>query len=83
MGKGTSPRCDHCGKRIRPNHHELRLSYPTSGQGIGRYHTRPDCQAAAAKYLTGGTVLLATYYHPPRCGDDQAHCDAGLSEVVA
>jgi hypothetical protein len=44
------------------------------------YHTRPSCQQAAAKYLVAGSVLMSTFLHPPRCGDDQQFCDVGLSE---
>ena len=76
-------RCDACGRRIRHNHHGLVLTYPLSGQEVGRYHARGACQEAAVKYLTGGAVLAATFVHPLRCGDNQERCDAGLSEFVA
>jgi hypothetical protein len=79
----TPLRCDSCGKRIRRNHHELVLTDPATGQVVGYYHARPDCQQAAAKYLTRETVLMATFVHPDRCGDDQEHCDGGLSEWAA
>jgi hypothetical protein len=79
----AATRCDACDRRIRKNHHELRLTDPMTGQVVGHYHTRPDCHQEAAKYLTGGTVLLATFVHPDRCGPDQEHCDGGWSELVA
>jgi hypothetical protein len=65
------------------SHHELRLSDATTGQLVGRYHVRRECQAAATKYFEPGVVLSATYYHPYRCGPNQEHCDAGAFEVVA
>jgi predicted RNA-binding Zn-ribbon protein involved in translation (DUF1610 family) len=72
--------CDACGRRLRPNHHELHLSDPQTGQLVGRYHA-PRCQAAAAKYFVAklGVVLVATYVHPDRCGENQEHCDGGLA----
>src|SRR4051794_29233147 len=54
LGAGVSykpPRCDACNKRIRRNHHELLLSDFQTGQIVGHYHARPECQAAAAKYI--------------------------------
>ena len=77
------PRCDACNKRIRRNHHELLLSDFQTGQVVGHYHARPECQAAAVKYIVGGVVLNATFVHPDRCGDDQEHCDGGLTEWAA
>jgi hypothetical protein len=73
-------RCDACGRRIRDSHHELRLFDPATGQIVGKYHTRPECQTAATKYLSRGVVLLCTYLHPNRCGEDQEFCDGGLRE---
>jgi hypothetical protein len=81
MGKGA-PRCDACDRCIRRNHHELRLTDPTTGQQVGCYHARTECQSAAAKYLTSGAVLLATFVHPDRCGPSQECCDAGLCDPV-
>ncbi len=77
------PRCDACDKRIRPNHHYIRLSDLTTGQVIGRYHARPPCQLAVTKYLEAGAVLRFSIAHPDRCGPNQEHCDAALNEVVA
>jgi hypothetical protein len=74
------PRCDACDKRIRQNHHYLRLSDLTTGQVIGRYHTRPGCQAQASKYFEPGAVLRFSVVHPGRCGDDFEACDGGLLE---
>jgi hypothetical protein len=74
------PKCDACGRRIRTNTHELRLSDLVTGQFLGRYHAA--CQAAAAKYVEPGAVLKFTIAHPRRCGPNQEHCDAALSEVV-
>jgi hypothetical protein len=82
MGK-SAPRCDSCLKRIRQNHHELVLSDALTGQEVGHYHTRPGCQQAAMKYLTSGAVLVASYHHPARCGDDLENCDGGSCEAVA
>jgi len=79
----TSTRCDACNKRIRRNHHELRLTDPMTGQKVGHYHARPECQEAALKYLTSGAMLMATFVHPDRCGPDQERCDAELSEALA
>ena len=79
----NSPKCDACGRRVRPKHHELLLSDALTGQVIGHYHARPDCQGAATKYLRSGAVIMATFVHPDRCGPEQEHCDAGLSEKVA
>jgi hypothetical protein len=76
-------RCDACERRIRRNQHTLRLSDPLTRQPIGSYHTRSACQEAATKYMTSGAVLIASIIHPDRCGEDQAHCDAGLSEGAA
>jgi len=77
------PRCDSCNRRLRPNHHELVLSDFLTGQVVGRYHARPGCQGAAAKYLVGGVALAATFVHPDRCGDEQEHCDGALPEGAA
>jgi hypothetical protein len=77
------PRYDACSRRIRRNQHELRLSDLATGQVVGHYHARLDCQGAAAKYLVEGAVLRATFVHPDRCGDNQDHCDGGLSEWAA
>jgi hypothetical protein len=79
----AATRCDRCNRRVRPGHHELRLTDPSSGQLVGRYHTRPACQEAATKYLTRGTVLVASFIHPDRCGPNQQYCDAGLTEDAA
>jgi hypothetical protein len=71
---------------MRPAHHELHLTDPRTGQVIGRYHageTHADCMAQAEKYFRPGEVVLLTVVHPDRCGADQEHCDAGLSEAVA
>ena len=76
-------RCDCCNKRIRLNHHELVLSDFMTGQVVGHYHARLECQGAAAKYLVGGVALSATFVHPDRCGDDQEHCNGGLPEWAA
>jgi hypothetical protein len=77
------PRCDSCGKRIRPNHHLLVLSDFQTGQIIGRYHIA--CQAAIASYVAPGVVLNATIVHPDRCwvGEALADCDAGRRRGVA
>jgi hypothetical protein len=77
------PRCDACNRRIRPSHHELRLSDLATGQAIGRYHAQPKCQAAAAKYFERGVVLRVTIVHPDRCGAEQEDYDGALSEEVA
>jgi hypothetical protein len=82
VGK-VAPRCDVCGRRIRPNHHELVLSDALTSQEVGHYHTGPECQQSAMKYLTSGAVLVASYNHPARCGDDLERCDGGISEAVA
>jgi hypothetical protein len=79
----TPPRCDSCNRRIRRNQHEFILRDFATGQVVGRYHARPDCQAAAGKYIVPGVVLRGTFYHPERCGDDLEFCDAGLSEWAA
>lgn len=76
-------RCDACNKRIRPAQHELLLRDLLSGQEIGRYHTRPECQSAVAKYLISEATLRATIFHPKRCGDDLESCDGGLMEGAA
>jgi hypothetical protein len=74
------PRCDYCARRIRPTHHEFVLRDFSTGQVIGRWHTKPDCQVAAADYFVPGVALRATVYHPERCGgEDLAHCDGGVS----
>ncbi len=83
--KGT-PKCDSCGRRFRQNQHELHLSDFLTGQLLGRYHAGIGwgrCMEAGAKYVQPGAVTLASFIHPDRCGDDQEHCDAGLSELVA
>jgi hypothetical protein len=51
MGK-SSPRCDACKKRIRPNHYELRLTDPMTGQVVGHYHARPGCPARGPRTST-------------------------------
>ncbi len=77
-------RCDSCNRRIRPTHHEFVLRDFETGQELGRYHARPDCQAAAATYFEPGVALRATIFHPKRCGgEDLEHCDGGLSEWAA
>jgi hypothetical protein len=77
------PRCDACGRRIRQNHHELRLSDFTTNQLIGRYHARPGCRDAATKYFERGVVLRLGIVHPDRCGPEQENCDGGLLEEAA
>jgi hypothetical protein len=81
------PRCDACKWRLRENQHELHLTDPLTGQVIGRYHADPgshaECMARAEKYFQPGEVVLLNVVHPDRCGPDQEHCDAGLSEAVA
>jgi hypothetical protein len=77
-------RCDACNRRLRPNQHELHLSDPLTGQLVGKYHARPDCQEAASKYMMQpGTVLFASFIHPNRCGPDQERCAGGLSGSAA
>ncbi len=77
-------RCDACNRRLRPNQHELHLSDPMTGQLVGKYHARPDCQEAAITYMTQpGAVLLASFIHPDRCGLDQERCDSGLPGSTA
>ncbi len=76
-------RCDSCGRRIRLNQHEFFLRDFDTGQAIGRYHTKPDCQVAVTKYVTPGVALRATVYHPERCGGDLMRCDGGASEGAA
>jgi len=75
-------RCDACGKRVRRNQHELRLSDLITGQIIGCYHARPECMGAAKKYLEGGVALTATFAHPDRCGPNQENCDAGIGDAA-
>jgi hypothetical protein len=78
-------KCDACGKRMRPVHHELHLTDPMTGQVIGRYHAGiawGDCQFHATKYLVVGAVVQAAVVHPDRCGAEMEHCDAGF-QVVA
>lgn len=68
---------------MRDNHHELVLSDPLTGQVLGHYHTGPawpKCAPRAASYLGEGAVLQASFVHPDRCGEQQEHCEAGLSE---
>ena len=75
-------RCDSCGKRIRPAHHEARLLDAETDQKIGSYHA--TCQEAVAGYLTRpGAFLTLRIFHPERCGSDLQRCDGGLSERVA
>jgi hypothetical protein len=76
-------RCDSCGRRIRLNQHEFLLRDLDTGQAIGRYHTKPECQVAVTKYVTPGVALRATVYHPERCGGDLIRCDGGVSEGAA
>ena len=74
-------RCDACGKRLRPGHHEAVLTDFETGQQIGHYHA-PGCQGAALKYLmNGGGVFRMTYLHPDRCGPEQERCDGGLLDT--
>lgn len=82
MSKSPS-RCDSCNRRLRKNQHEFVLRDFETGQVVGRYHTRPECQAAAAKYMVAGVVLRGTVYHPKRCGADMEQCDGGVSEWAA
>lgn len=77
------PRCDSCNKRFRRNQHEFLLRDLQTGQVVGRYHTRPDCQETATRYLVPGVTLRGTFYHPERCGGDLARCDGGVSEWAA
>jgi hypothetical protein len=77
------PRCDSCNRRIRPNQHEFTLRDLDTGQVVGRYHTRPSCQVAAAKYFVPGVAIRATVYHPERCGGDLERCDGGVPEWAA
>jgi hypothetical protein len=77
------PRCDSCERRIRRNHHALRLSDLLTGQVGGYYHARPGCMEPATKSLVGEAVLRFSFVHSDRCGDDQEHCDAGLPEWAA
>lgn len=83
MSTPTALRCDACNRRIRLNQHELRLTDPRTGQQVGCYHVRPECQERAVTYLTSGAVLAATFLHPNSCGPNQEHCDAELSEAAA
>jgi hypothetical protein len=69
------PRCDHCGRRIRPSHHSARLSDFLIMQTIGEYHANPACMAAALKYTTDGADVRVSYLHPLRCGPSQENCD--------
>jgi hypothetical protein len=76
------PRCDACNCRIRSNQHELHLSDPLTRQLIGRYHAGEglgECMAAAGKYAQRGTVLMGTFVHPHRCGENQEHCNGGVA----
>jgi hypothetical protein len=78
--------CDACGKRLREHQHELLLRDLFTGQVLGHYHAGAawdECMAQAGKYISRGAALQATFIHPDRCGDEQEHCDAGLSELVA
>jgi hypothetical protein len=80
-------RCDACGKRLRPGHHELHLSDLATGQVIGRYHAGvafEGCTSRASKYMVGCATLRATIVHPDRCGAEQEACDVGrsLAEVA-
>jgi hypothetical protein len=77
------PKCDACNRRIRRNQHEFVLRDFVTGQIVGRYHARPECQAAAATYFVAGAVLRGTYYHPPKCSAELELCDGGLPEAVA
>jgi len=82
--KPKAPRCDCCKRRIRRNQHELVLSDLTTGQVIGHYHAHQDCMVGASKYFYGkGAALRASFIHPDKCGENQQHCDAGLSEGAA
>ncbi len=76
-------RCDFCNRRIRLNQHEFNLRDLETGQLVGRYHVRPKCQVAAAKYFVPGVALRATVCHPERCGDDLERCDGSVPEWVA
>jgi hypothetical protein len=78
MSNNKPLRCEACGRRIRPAHHELRLSDLLSGQLIGRYHGNPDCMGAATRYVVGAAALRLSIVHPERCGDDFERCDVGL-----
>ena len=70
----SAARCDSCGKRIRPRHHEARLLDAETGQRIGAYHAA--CQGAAVGYMTRpGAVFVLRILHPERCGPDLGRCD--------
>ncbi len=78
----SKPRCDACNRRLRNSHHELHLCDPLTGQHIGKYHAGVgwgDCMTQAGKYAQRGTVLMGTFVHPNRCGENQEHCDGGLA----
>lgn len=77
------PRCGACDRRIRLTYHEVALRAFETSQTIGLYHARPDCQAAATRYMAAGAVLRATVYHPQRCGGDLTNSDGGVSEWAA
>jgi len=78
------PRCDSCNRRIRKNHHEVVLRDLETGQTIGRYHARPDCQSpAVTTYIVPGVAIRATVHHPERCGGDLESCDGGVPEWAA
>ena len=83
MTTRSKPRCDACERRIRQNHHELRLSDFTTGQVIGHYHAHPPCRSAAIKYLDSGAVLKLDVIHPAHCGGDFEDCDGGMLELSA
>ena len=73
-------RCDFCNRRIRRTHHEFLLRDFETGQAIARYHTKPECQVAAADYFVSGVAIRATIFHPERCGSDLESCDAGAEK---
>jgi hypothetical protein len=84
MSNDKQPVCDSCRRRISKRQHELVLSDFTTGQKVGHYHARPDCQESAVEYMQQpGAVLMATFVHPDRCGPDQECCDGGVSEHAA
>jgi hypothetical protein len=84
MGSPARITCDACGKRIRPGHHELRLSDPRTDQEIGLYHAGPPgsphaiCMARANRFCLPGEVLTGTVRHPDRCGPEGEYCTSAV-----
>jgi len=71
----SAARCDSCGKRIRPAHHEARLLDAQTGQVIGTYHAA--CSGAATRYLARPAVFVLRIFHPEQCGPDLRRCGGG------